>query len=85
MDVLHQRLDIIALMIASDIRMQIPPESLDRVVVRAVRRQEDQIQSLPFVRIEADFNLTTGMNAVVVEDHVNGACIRVPLCKLPQH
>ena len=48
--VLHQLLHGLAPVVPCDVRMEVLPDPLDAIVIRAVGRQEVEPQSPPFLR-----------------------------------
>ena len=75
-DIPHEFLDGLAAMVAGHVVVEVLPQTLDAIVIRAVRRQEVELHlSLPGGQCQLD--LTAVMDLEVVEDDVDPASIRV--------
>ena len=72
----HQLLDRLAPVVASHVRVQVEPDTLDPVVVRAVRWEEVKHDPVVELRQEA-LGLLAGVNDVIVQDEVDP--LRVPV------
>ena len=70
-DLLHQLIDGRATMVSGDVCMQVLPQPLDVVLLRAERRQEVQHEALAIV-LQRLACLATVMDAVVVQDEMIG-------------
>ena len=75
-DISHEFLHGLAAVVAGHVVVEVLPQSLDTIVIRAVRRQEVELY-LPLPSGQCQLDLTAVMNLEVVEDDVDPACVWV--------
>jgi hypothetical protein len=69
----HQLLHGPAPVVPRDVRVQVLPDAFDPIVIRAIRRQEVELQAPSLFRRQRQAHLEAVMDAAVVEDHMNSA------------
>jgi len=74
-DLVHERVDGLAAVIAGDVGVDLTPEALDVVVLRAVRRQEVQLEPRAVLG-QVRPHPPAGVDAVVVEHQMD-----IELCR----
>src|SRR5271157_1334532 len=75
-DIFHEFLHGLAAVVAGHVVVEVLPQSLDTIVIRAVRRQEVELY-LPLPSGQCQLDLTAVMNLEVVEDDVDPASVWV--------
>ena len=75
-DISHEFLHGLAAVVARHVVVEVLPQSLDTIVIRAVRRQEVELY-LPLPSGQCQLDLTAVMNLEVVEDDVDPVCVWV--------
>src|SRR5271157_5915793 len=75
-DIFHEFLHGLAAVVAGHVVVEVLPQSLDTIVIRAIVRQEVELY-LPLPSGQCQLDLTAVMNLEVVEDDVEPACVWV--------
>src|SRR5260370_39792066 len=83
-NVLHKGLDSSAAMVTGDVGVQVLPDALDLIVVRAVGGQEMQLDFAPDWGVQAQVDERCAVNAVIVKNHVNRSRLPVMAGEFPQ-